>query len=209
MDDHATKLPVNGNYHSRNLAVKTRMGYMLGQGGDHQNSYSCLEYFLMLFPPEQLQLILQLTNNELAMARKNYTTAGEIVKFFGVMLLVTRFEFGSQTSLWSNVTTNKYIPEPSFGLTGMPRKRFNDLWMCIRFSEQPPNPPSDMTSEQYHWRLVDNFVKISTNIEHKNFFHCMRFVLTSPCPGVWARRPLDQPWLANVCCNRQETRKWL
>ena len=110
VDNPATKLPVNGNYHSPNWAVKTRMGYMLGRGGDHQNSYSCLEYFLMLFPPQQLQLILQLTNNELAMARKNYTTAGEIVKFFGVMLLVTWFEFGSRASLWSNVTTNKYIP---------------------------------------------------------------------------------------------------
>ena len=113
----------------------------------------------MLFPPQQLQLILQLTNNELAMARKNYTTAGEIVKFFGVMLLVTRFEFGSWASLWSNVTTNKYILAPSFGLTGMPWKRFDDLWMCIQFSEQPPNRPSDMISEQYHWRLVDDFVK--------------------------------------------------
>ena len=159
VDDPATKLPVNGNYHSRNWAVKTRMGYMLGRGGDHQNSYSRLEYFLMLFPSEQLQLILQLTNNELAMVRKNYTTAGEIVKFFGVMLLVTRFEFGSQASLWSNVTTNKYIPAPSFGLTGMPQKRFDDLWMCIRFSNQPHNRPSDMTSEQYCWRLVDDFVK--------------------------------------------------
>ena len=96
VDDPAMKLPVNGNYHSRNWAVKTRMGYMLRRGGDHQNSYSRLEYFLMLFPPEQLQLILQLTNNELAMARKNYTTPGEIVKFFGVMLLVTWFEFGSR-----------------------------------------------------------------------------------------------------------------
>ena len=43
VDDPATKLPVNGNYHSRNWAVKTRMGYMLGRGGDHQNSYSRLE----------------------------------------------------------------------------------------------------------------------------------------------------------------------
>ena len=93
VDDPAMKLPVNDNYHFRNWAIKTRMGYMLGRGGDHQNSYSHLEYFLMLFPPEQLQLILQLTNNELAMARKNYTMAGEIVKFFGVMLLVTQFEF--------------------------------------------------------------------------------------------------------------------
>ena len=159
VDDPATKLPVNGNYHFCNWAIKTRMGYMLGQGGDHQNSYSHLEYFLMLFPPEQLQLILQLTNNELAMARKNYTMTGEIVKFFGVMLLVTWFEFGSQASLWSNTSTNKYIPAPLFGLTGMPRKRFNNLWMCIRFSDQPRNRPSEMTSEQYHWRLVDDFVK--------------------------------------------------
>ena len=183
VDDPATKLPVNGNYHSRNWAVKTRMGYMLGRGGDHQNSYSRLEYFLMLFPPEQLQLILQLTNNKLAMARKNYTTAGEIVKFFGVMLLVTRFEFGSQASLWSNVTTNKYIPAPSFGLTGMPWKRFDDLWMCIRFSEQPPNCPSDMTSEQYCLRLVDDFVKKFNEHRAQKFFHWMKFALTSPCPG--------------------------
>ena len=43
VDDPAMKLPVNGNYHSRNWAVQTRMGYMLGRGGDHQNSYSRLE----------------------------------------------------------------------------------------------------------------------------------------------------------------------
>ena len=55
VNDPAMKLPVNGNYHSRNWAVKTRMGYMLGHGGDHQNSYSRLEYVLMLFPPQQQQ----------------------------------------------------------------------------------------------------------------------------------------------------------
>ena len=30
VDDPATKLPVNGNYHFRNWAIKTRMVYMLG-----------------------------------------------------------------------------------------------------------------------------------------------------------------------------------
>ena len=137
----------------------------------------------MLFPPEQLQPILQLTNNELAMARKNYTMTGEIVKFFGVMLLATQFEFGSQASLWSNTSTNKYIPAPSFGLTGMPRKQFNDLWMCIMFSDQPCNRPSEMTLEQYHWRLVDDFVKNFNEHRAQIFFHQMRFALTSPCPG--------------------------
>ena len=134
----------------------------------------------MLFPPEQLQLILQLTNIELTMMRKNYTTAGEIVKFFGVMLLVTRFEFGYRASLWSSMTTNKYISAPSFGLTGMPQKRFDDLWMCIRFSDQPHNLPSDMTSEQYHWRLVDDFIKNFNEYRAQFFSHWMGFALTSP-----------------------------
>ena len=30
VDDPAMKLPVNGNYHFRNWAIKTRVGYMLG-----------------------------------------------------------------------------------------------------------------------------------------------------------------------------------
>ena len=30
VDDPAMKLPVNGNYHFRNWAIKTRMGYMFG-----------------------------------------------------------------------------------------------------------------------------------------------------------------------------------
>ena len=75
----------------------------------------------------------------------------------------------TRASLWSNVTTNKYIPAPSFGLTGMPRKQFDDLWMWIRFSEQPPNHPSDMTSEQYRWRLVDDFIKNFNKHRAQNF----------------------------------------
>ena len=103
------------------------------------------------------------------MVRKSYTMTGEIVKFFGVMLLVTQFEFGSQASLWSNTSTNKYIPAPSFGLTGMPWKQFDDLWMCIRFSDQPCNHPSEMTMEQYCWRLVDDFVKNFNEHQVQNF----------------------------------------
>ena len=96
--------------------------------------------------------------------------AGEIVKFFGVMLLVTQFEFGSRASLWSNMSTNKHIPAPLFGLTGMPQKQFDDLWMCIRLSDQPCNRPSEMTSEQYRWRLVDDFIKNFSEHRAQIFF---------------------------------------
>ena len=40
----------------------------------------------------------------------------------------------------------------------MPRMRFEDLWKCIRWSDQPSERPEGMTSEQYRWRLVDDFV---------------------------------------------------
>ena len=39
VDDPATKLPVNGNYHFRNWAIKTRMGYMLGRGAHVLNIF--------------------------------------------------------------------------------------------------------------------------------------------------------------------------
>ena len=68
------------------------------------------------------------------------------------------------------MSTNKYIPAPLFGLTGMPRKQFDDLWMCIRFSDQPCNHPSEMTSEQYRWILVDDFIKNFNEHQAQNFF---------------------------------------
>ena len=134
----------------------------------------------MLFPPEQLQLILQLTNNELAMVRKSYTMAGEIVKFFGVLLLVTWFEFGSQASLWSITSTNKYIPAPSFGLTGMPLMTcgcasglvINHAIIHLRCHQ------SSTTGD-----LLMILSKILMNTKRKIFSHRMRFALTSPCLG--------------------------
>ena len=51
----------------------------------------------------------------------------------------------------------------------MPRKQFDDLWMCIRFSDRPCNRPSEITSEQYCWRLVDDFVKNFNEHQVQNF----------------------------------------
>ena len=92
-DDVAIKLPIKGNYHYRTWAIKVRNGECIGKGGDPQQTHSHLEYFIMLFPPSQLNLIANLMNGELAKNQKNYTTTGKIIKFFGVMILVMRIEF--------------------------------------------------------------------------------------------------------------------
>jgi len=75
-----------------------------------------------------------------------------------VIILATKFEFDDRRSLWATTATSKYIPAPLLGKTMMSRNRFDDLWRCIRFSNQPSVRPPDMTAEQYRWRLVDDFV---------------------------------------------------
>jgi hypothetical protein len=49
---------------------------------------------------------------------------------------------------------------PAIGKTGMPWKHFDDLWSSLSFSEQPATRPDTMSSEQYHWLLVDGLIKM-------------------------------------------------
>jgi Transposase IS4 len=72
-------------------------------------------------------------------------TLGELLRFIGVQLLSTRFEFGSRAHLWSTIGSN-YIPAASFGKSGMARSRFDTLWTCLTFSEQPVTRPQEMSS---------------------------------------------------------------
>ena len=55
---------------------------------------SKLDYFLQMFPPKELSLIVRLTGATLLAYNEPGNTKGEILKFFGVLLLITRFELG-------------------------------------------------------------------------------------------------------------------
>jgi len=112
----------------------------------------------MMFPPIQLNHIVVLTNRELSKITTLITTKGEILKFFGVIILATRFEFQSRASLWSATALSRYTPAAALGKTGMSRTRFDLLWKSIRFSDQPEERPVGVTSEQHRWMLVDDFV---------------------------------------------------
>ena len=97
------------------------------------------------------------------MHNKKYppTTIGEILKWIGILILATLFEFVHRRSLWSNGTTgtNNYIPAACFGKTGMSRNRFDILWRNICYIQQPKEWPQGMSSESYRWMRVDGFVK--------------------------------------------------
>jgi hypothetical protein len=120
--DHrgSTKLPIKGDVPPRSWAVRTSVGDMLGPGSDVGAHRSRLDYFLLMFPPLQLNEIVRLTNiHLLKKKKKKLTSIGEVIKMFGVLILSTRYEFGSRSSLWSLNPNSKYVPAPAFGKTGM------------------------------------------------------------------------------------------
>ena len=78
--------------------------------------------------------MLHLTNQELLDNLKNSTTIGEILRLFGVMILMTKNESTSRASLWSTTASYKYMDTPALVKTGMARNRFDDLFSCLTWS---------------------------------------------------------------------------
>jgi Transposase IS4 len=149
---------VGGPWPYRQWGVRLPTGDVLNAGGNWDLRYSRLDIFLLMFPPAQLDLCVTCTNEQLILKNKKQTTKKELLKFFGIIILASRYEFTTRASLWSDNPPSKYEQAASFGRTGMWRKRFDDLWSNVRFSRQPMERPPNVSSEKFRWMLVDDFV---------------------------------------------------
>ena len=81
-----------------------------------------------------------------------------MIKWFGINILATRFEFGDRSSLWSTVSQSKYRSAPDFGKTSMNRHRFDILWRHVRWSHQPDLRDEGTSHESHGCKLVEDFV---------------------------------------------------
>ncbi|EEC46907.1 predicted protein [Phaeodactylum tricornutum CCAP 1055/1] len=108
-DDEATLNGTNGSVPIKDFGISTPVGEVLGPNSDIGGKYSRLEYFLLMFPPKQLTTMCQLRNNALVQQNKHIITTGELLRFFGIVILTTKFEYTSQFQLWSTTALSKYI----------------------------------------------------------------------------------------------------
>lgn len=141
-------------------------------GCDTRCDLSPLHYFNLMFPPQQLVLMREQTNEKLLGKGILPITHGELLKFIGILILGTRFEFGERRSLWATESESRrqLVPPPAFGQrTGMPRQRFDDIWSALAFSFQPPMKPAAMSGEEYRWMLVTDFVENFNAYRASNF----------------------------------------
>ena len=94
------------------------------------------------------------TNDAMQSRILRLTTRGEILKFFGVLTLMTRIEFGSRRSLRSSQLSSKYLPKLQFGNI-ISRTRFKELRHDVTFSF-----PADSSDR---WRMIRDFIVAITD----------------------------------------------
>ena len=81
-----------------------------------------------------------------------------MIKWFGIIILATRLEFGDRARLWSTVSQSKYRFAPAFVNTGMNRHRFDVLWRHFRWSHHPDVQGEGNIHEAIWWKLVEELV---------------------------------------------------
>ena len=178
--------PLNGNVPFRAWNITNMVGEIMVPGHNTATTkeMSPLDFFLLMFPPKQLHDMVHWTNRELIKLALKETSSSELLKLFGIFILTTKFEFTSRTSLWQTTAWSKYQPAPQFGLTGMSKHRFEDLFRALRWSRQPDVPDVGTSSEQYRWTLVDDFVK-NFNDYRANYFNPSDLICVDESMSRW------------------------
>ena len=98
-------------------------------------------------------------------------TIGKMVKFMGLCILITRFQFSSCRYLWSQTAPSKYVPAFKLGqLTEIARNRFDMVWICLRWIQHPNQIEEGMKHAQHRWLLVDDFIDRFNTHRSDNFF---------------------------------------
>jgi len=152
---------------------------------EHNRELKPLDFFMACFPKKQLENMVRDTSDVLEIKGKNRLTVGELLKFFGVMILATRYEFGDRKSLWATKSSCKYVPAPAFGkMTGMARDRFDDIWNNIVWSTQAKERADDESHEGHRWKLVEDHVK-NINEHRKKYFKPSNIICADESISRW------------------------
>jgi Transposase IS4 len=89
------KRDINGSVETINWQFKTEMGKEMTEDSNVEMERLPLDYFMACFPPQAMRNIITLTNKKLHEDDLQEMEMGELLKFFGVLILITWLEFNS------------------------------------------------------------------------------------------------------------------
>ena len=173
-DEDATQIYLNGQPVERQWSMRDASGNLHGTGTDYNGTFTRLDYFLMALPATAISHFVKCTSARLFSRGKAPTDWNEALRFFGILILGTRFDFGDRRSLWKvHSNYGRFDRAANFGETGISCNRFDDLFTSARWSHQPDIRPPHMSTEVWRWLLVDDFVN------HINQDRAVMFSLSS------------------------------
>lgn len=107
--------------------------------------------------------MVEKTNIHLEGKGARRTAAGEVMKFFGILILMNRIEFLNRRDLWCKQPFSRFRPEPNIG-NAMSRNSFELIRSSLRFSG------NGVTEEQGYarWDFVTDFVQ-ATNDHRRSY----------------------------------------
>ena len=108
---------------------------------------------MWIFRQFHLSFIVSWTNLNLGRKGLRGKNASEILKFFRVLILLTRFELCSRRYLWVNESKYKYIPPPKFSAF-MSLHRFESISSVIRFIHAED---AALEGGKSRWNLIKDF----------------------------------------------------
>jgi Transposase IS4 len=129
---------INGPVNPIEWSFKDEMGEDMSEDDDVGLERSVLDCFLAFFPPNAMKNIMYVTNKKLEEDEQPEMRMGELLKFFGVLILITKFEFSNHRDPWSPNSNNQFISSLAIGMTtGMSKHWFDILLANMTFSNQP------------------------------------------------------------------------
>ena len=143
----------------------------------HQNDglrRSHLDYFLAAFPEHHWRFILAETNIKITTTFGNsqpLITHGELIRFIGVILLISMCEFGSRRELWTENSDDEWdvLPKPRLGRF-MSRNRFEAIRQCLIVSKVVTSAPSSKTEANLQrWSVVDDLINAFNDHMERRF----------------------------------------
>ena len=126
-------LQINGHVTVRPWKVIGPIGEIISYG-QSPSQMKPFDLFMCMFPDCQLSKIIEYTNRKLIDCDLPVTTRGEVLKYIGFLILMTRREFSDRRTLWSPSSSSKYLATQNFGDI-MSRQRFEDLRQNMGFSK--------------------------------------------------------------------------
>ena len=93
------------------------------------------DFFMCISSGRQLSNIIDYTSKKLIQCDLSVTTRGWVLKYIGILILMTRCAFSDRRTLWGPSSFSKYLAPQNFGDL-MSRQRFQDIRQNIGFSKE-------------------------------------------------------------------------